>query len=217
MSLILDALRKSERTRQQSLTGQLGSGDLPSGPSRLPVPWLPLLAGVLAANALLLYFLWPRTPAMVAAPALPATAAVQHAETGYRPAVRSLASEAIGPDDTPGTPSRPIPAPSPVSRFTPPGNPSLAAAQAAETPPVPAGLGAMQSIDDLPPEVRQSLPALHMDVHGYATRPADRFVVINLKQYHIGNTLAEGPVLKDIVPQGAVLEFRGVTFLLPPS
>lgn len=217
MSLILDALRKSERTRQQSLTGQLGSGELPSGPSRLPVPWLPLLGVVLVANALLLYFLWPRNPVMMAAPALPATPAVQHADAAYHPAVRSLASEAIGPDDTPGTPSRPIPAPGPVSRFTPPGNPSLAAPQAAETAPVPAGLGAMQSIDDLPPEVRQSLPALHMDVHGYATRPADRFVVINLKQYHIGNTLAEGPVLKDIVPQGAVLEFRGVTFLLPPS
>jgi len=217
MSLILDALRKSERTRQQSLTGQLGSSELPSGPSRLPVPWLPIIAVILAANALLLYFLWPRNPTVATAPALPATAAVQHAEAAYRPAVRSLASEAISPDDTPGTPSRPIPVPAPASRFTPPGNPSLAAPQAAETAAVPAGLGALQSIDDLPPELRQALPVLHMDVHGYASRPADRFVVINLKQYRIGNTLAEGPVLKDIVPQGAVLEFRGVTFLLPPS
>ena len=216
MSLILDALRKSERARQQSLTGQLGSNELPSGPGRLPVPWLPLMAVVLAANALLLYFVWPRNEAVTPVRAV-ATAPGPQAEAAYHPAVRSLASEAISPDDTPATPARPIPVPAPVSRFVPPGNPSLAAPQAAETAAVPAGLGALQSIGDLPPEVRQTLPALHMDVHGYAARPADRFVVINLRQYRIGNTLAEGPVLKDIVPQGAVLEFHGVTFLLPPS
>ena len=58
---------------------------------------------------------------------------------------------ATGP---PRAPSRPIPVPAPASRFTPPGNPSLAAPQAAETAAVPAGLGALQSIDDLPPELR---------------------------------------------------------------
>jgi hypothetical protein len=54
-----------------------------------------------------------------------------------------------------------------------------------------------------------------MDVHGYVGNPKDRFVVINLKQYHIGDVLDEGPTLKDILPQGAVLEFHGTTFLLP--
>jgi general secretion pathway protein B len=212
MSLILDALRKSERTRQQSLTGQLGSGELPTGPSRLPVPWLPVITAILIANALLLYFLWPH-PAPVT-PAQTAAASALPAAVPYHPAVRSLAAEAISPDDTPAAPARPIPVPAPVSHLAPPGNPSAVSAQSAA---IPAGLGALQSIDELPPEVRQSLPALHMDVHGYAGNPAERFVVINLKTYRIGNTLAEGPVLKDIVPQGAVLEFHGVTFLLPPS
>ena len=210
MSLILDALRKSERTRQQSLTGQLGSGELPTGPSRLPVPWLPIIAAVLMANALLLYFLWPHPQ-----PAASITnASAPAAAVPYHPAVRSLASEAISPDDTPAAPARPIPVPAPVSHLAPPGNPSAVPAQSAA---VPAGLGAMQSIDELSPDLHQALPALHMDVHGYSRNPAERFVVINLKTYRIGDTLAEGPVLKDIVPQGAVLEFRGVTFLLPPS
>lgn len=208
MSLILDALRKSERTRQQSLTSQLGS-ELPTGPSRVPVPWLPVIAAILTANALLLYFLWPRSVVVT-----PSLSAASVSTPAYHPAVRSLASEAISPDDAPASPARPIPVPAPVSHLAPPGNPSVVPAQSAA---VPAGLGAMQSIDDLPPDVRQSLPALHMDVHGYARNTADRFVVINLKTYRIGNTLVEGPVLKDIVPQGAVLEFRGVTFLLPPS
>ena len=203
MSLILDALRKSERTRQQSLTGQLGSGELPTGPSRLPVPWLPIIAAILAANALLLYFLWPH-PAPVSATPLQTAATVAAAAVPYRPTVRSLASEAISPDEVPA----------PVSHLAQPGNPSAVPAQSAA---VPAGLGALQSIDELAPDVRQALPALHMDVHGYTKDPAERFVVINLKTYRIGNTLAEGPVLKDIVPQGAVLEFHGATFLLPPS
>ncbi|HSN16786.1 MAG TPA: general secretion pathway protein GspB [Gammaproteobacteria bacterium] len=212
MSLILDALRKSERTRQQSLTGQLGSGDMPAGPSRLPVPWLPLIAAILAVNALVLYFLWPHTAPLMQAPA----ATPLPASSPYRPTVRSLASEAISPDEAPASPARPIPVPAPVSHLAPPGNPSTIGPQAAQSAPVAAGLGALQSIDELPPEIRQALPALHMDVHGYAAKPADRFVVINLKTYRIGDTLAEGPVLRDIVPQGAVLEFHGVTFLLPP-
>ena len=56
MSLILDALRKSERTRQQTLTGQLGAGETPVGVSRLPVPWIPLFGALLAVNGVLLFF-----------------------------------------------------------------------------------------------------------------------------------------------------------------
>ena len=203
MSLILDALRKSERTRQQSLTGQLGVSETPAGPSRLPVPWLPIIGVIVVVNVLLLAFLWPRS-----APAPLAAAPVATVAPAYHPAVRSLAGEAVGPEQA-SVPASPVtPAsdtPNPVQQ------PSAPIAN------VPRGLGAVQSLDDLPADFRQSLPRLHMDVHGYATKPADRFVVINLKQYRIGDTLADGPVLKDIVPQGAVLEFRGTTFLLPAN
>jgi len=207
MSLILDALRKSERTRQQSLTGQLGAGETPAGPSRLPVPWLPIIAAIVVVNALLLVFLWPRREAPAQAPVAPVAAMTP----AYHPAVRSLAGEAVGPEQasTPAAPASPI---SPAADI-----PSAAPRPPAPTVDVSRGLGAAQSLDELPPDFRQSLPRLHMDVHGYAAKPADRFVVINLKSYRIGDTLAEGPVLKDIVPQGAVLEFHGVTFLLPPS
>ena len=199
MSLILDALRKSERARQQSLTGKLGAAETPAGPSRLPIPWLPIIAAIVAVNVSLLVFLWPRN---APAPPAPAVAAVP----AYHPAVRPLAGEAAGPEQTPAVPIAPAgddsgavtPAPAPAAS-------------------VPRGLGAVQSLDDLPADFRQSLPRLHMDVHGYAVKPTDRFVVINLKQYRIGDTLADGPVLKDIVPQGAVLEYHGTTFLLPAN
>ena len=202
MSLILDALRKSERTRQQTLTGQLCAGETPAGVSRLPVPWIPLFGALLAVNVLLLFFFWPHAerPAPIQAPvAAPVPTAA------YHPDVRPLAEEA----DAGGPP---VPAPSPASRFVPTGNPSIAA-------PVRAygNQPAVQTLDELPPDMRQGLPALHLDVHAYNKDPAERFVVINLQRYRVGDQLAEGLKLVDILPQGAVLEFRGTTFLLPAS
>ena len=74
----------------------------------------------------------------------------------------------------------------------------------------------LPAYDSLPADFRQSLPALHLDVHGYAEKPGERFVVINLQRYRIGDSLPEGVQVVDIVPQGVVLEFHGTRFLLPP-
>jgi general secretion pathway protein B len=202
MSLILDALKKSERTRQQSLTAQLGSGEVPGGSSRLPVPWVTLIGVMLVANALLLFFFWPRAaPVPVPAPLVSAPA-----PQAYRPSVRPLAQET---DDV-VTPQ----APAQTGASVPPASPQPSSVH---TAPITLPAALPPAMDSLPDELRQSLPVLHMDVHGYAGNPQDRFVVINLKQYHIGDSVADGVVLKDIVPQGAVLEYRGSTFLLPAS
>jgi len=61
----------------------------------------------------------------------------------------------------------------------------------------------------------QALPELHLDVHVYATRPADRFVYINMRKYKEGNTLQEGPVLEKIRRDGVVLNYQGLRFVLP--
>ena len=203
MSLILDALRKSERVRHQSLTGQLSAGETPAGPARLPVPWVTLIGLILVANALLLFFFWPR-PVPSAVPA-----AVVHAPAppqAYRPSVRPLAQET---DDVVVAPQTPAQGGATILTA-----PARAVAQPAPTA-SPAILP--PAIDSLPEDLRQSLPALHLDVHGYAGNPKERFVVINLRQYHIGDSVADGVTLKDIVPQGAVLEYRGSLFLLPAS
>ena len=210
MSLILDALRKSERTRQQSLTGQLGAGEMPAGVSRMPVPWMPILIVILAVNGLLLFFFWPKSENPVATSSAPALPVAPPA--AYHPDVRPLAQEA----DAGGPP---VPAPSPSSRFAPPGNPSIAAPVRAQAPAVTAGSSASaspQGIDSLPADLHQALPALHLDVLAYAKDPADRFVVINLQRFHVGDQVADGVQLVGILAQGAVLEFRGATFLLPP-
>jgi hypothetical protein len=61
----------------------------------------------------------------------------------------------------------------------------------------------------------QELPELHLDVHVFATRPADRFVYINMRKYHEGATLQEGPTIERIRRDGVILSYQGLRFLMP--
>lgn len=187
MSLILDALRKSERSRQHSLSAQVGTVDTPPARTHLPVPWSTLIGLLLAVNAVVLAVVYWRGSAPPPAAAAPA----------YRPEVRPLAEEAAQAGaETPAPPA--------------------AAAGNAGPPAVnPAPPAPLPTAENLATQIPASLPALHLDVHGYASKPSERFVVINLHRYQVGDTLVEGPKVIDIVPQGVVLEYQGSTFLLP--
>jgi general secretion pathway protein B len=59
-----------------------------------------------------------------------------------------------------------------------------------------------------------ALPTLRLELHAYSAKPADRFVFINGTKYLEGATLAEGPRLLKIAPNGAVLVYLGRRFLL---
>ncbi|MBS0365841.1 MAG: general secretion pathway protein GspB [Proteobacteria bacterium] len=63
--------------------------------------------------------------------------------------------------------------------------------------------------------VTASLPPLHLDLHVYAARPADRFVMINMHKLRQGEMLPDGVRVDDITPDGAVLSYNGSRFLLP--
>ncbi len=73
----------------------------------------------------------------------------------------------------------------------------------------------LPSINEINLVGQQALPPLHLDVHVYATNPADRFVYINMQKYREGATLAEGPVLERIRRDGVVLNYNGLRFVLP--
>ena len=60
-----------------------------------------------------------------------------------------------------------------------------------------------------------ALPEMHLDIHVYSARPADRFVFVNMQKYTEGQALKEGPTLERITTDGAVLNHRGMRFLLP--
>ena len=58
------------------------------------------------------------------------------------------------------------------------------------------------------------LPNLRLDLHVFATKPQERFVMINMHKLHEGDSLPEGVRVESITPEGAVLSHDGAKFLL---
>ena len=234
MSLILDALRKSERTRQQSLTGRVSAADPPAR-ARIPVPWATIVGLLLILNVAVLAIIFWRSHAQ----RIPRASAVTTSNTGapkapapvpiYRPAVRSLAAEAAAAGSAPASVQAAVaPSALTVAGAAAPASPTAAGVTGA-TPatsttaisqPAAAGIVVLNAdsappLDTLPLAFQQSLPPLHLDVHSYSANPANRFVVINMQRYRAGDTLKQGPKLISIVPDGVVLKYHGQEFLLP--
>lgn len=59
------------------------------------------------------------------------------------------------------------------------------------------------------------IPQLRLDLHVYAMRPQDRFVMINMHKLREGDSLPEGVHVESILPEGVVLSYNGSRFLLP--
>jgi general secretion pathway protein B len=59
------------------------------------------------------------------------------------------------------------------------------------------------------------IPQLRLDLHVFAVRQQDRFVMINMHKLHEGDTTPEGVHVENITPEGAVLSYNGSRFLLP--
>jgi general secretion pathway protein B len=221
MSFILDALRKSEIERQrQSMPGFM---DAPVSLRRGRLPlWAILLGCLLAINIVVLIVLLmrnggpsiastaarhdlpladvkppavdehfsPLSGAPVYAPEIP----VPPAEASSNESAAAVAPRAIAQRAAPHTLRRP--------------DPVLTEEEADNDEVLP-------SISEINLTGAQALPELHLDVHVYGTKPADRFVYINMRKYKEGNTLQEGPVLEKIRRDGVVLNYQGLRFILP--
>ena len=130
-----------------------------------------------------------------------------------KPVIPDRPPTAYKPEETNRSPRLPTPtvAPAPPPSWARNGNsrsPEPAARERVSTKSMTSYLG-------LPKATRDNIPALNMNAHVFSTNPARSFVLINSKRYRIGDFLAEGPELVDILPDGAVLEHRGSEFLLP--
>jgi general secretion pathway protein B len=224
MSFILDALKKSEIERQrQSMPGLI---DTPPAlrRSRLPL-WAVLLGCLLAVNMVVLIFVLLRNGAPAAAsapasradpaPADPKSPALDDhfsplsAAPVYAPEIPVAAAETSSnaPAAAPAAPRTLAQRAAPHSFRRP--DPVLVEAEADDNDEL------LPSINQINLTGAQALPEMHLDVHVYATKPADRFVYINMRKYHEGNTLQEGPVLERIRRDGVVLNYQGLRFVLP--
>lgn len=216
MSFILDALKKSEVERQRKSTP--GVADIPDAraPSRTP-RWLWALAGLLAVNfvVLVVILLRPGAGAGTASITQPvelpdnAPPAASFSDLVAEAKESRKERDAATPPPGNGAPQEPGPAArTPAPRSAP-------VAGDTASPSGPVDIGTLATFQELRARGDLMLPDLHVDLHVYAERPADRFVIINMARYKEGATLAEGPVVKRILPNGAVLGHQGTEFFLP--
>jgi general secretion pathway protein B len=232
VSFILDALKKSELERQrQSIPGLVDSGVL-TPRARLPV-WAIALGALLAVNLLVLMVVlargWlqgPHTP-VAAVPASPAPAVQAERSTtpGAAPASHFSPMDAspqyapeipvAPPPEMPVSPSKSGSAVSSGSRALRRTDPLLSDESAKSSDYQAENDEVLPTINEISLSGAQALPELHLDVHVYATRPAERFVYVNMRKYHEGSTLEEGPTVERIRRDGVVLNYQGLRFLLP--
>ena len=228
MSFILDALKKSENERQRQHGPTLV--DVPMGRRKAAQPWLTIgVAALLLANLSVLALVYLRhkdnnanaplvtvqPPPQVAAPSpvpVPNTPLAQKTAPPAQGSVRPLADEANPPaeieyESVPASAAEMPPDGPPLVRSL---NGTNATAQAHSPP-----SEMVPTINDVGGANAAGLAELHLDVHVYAQQASARFVFINTRKYVEGQTLAEGPSVEQITPDGVILVYRGRRFLLP--
>ncbi len=180
---------------------------------------------LLVVNLLLLSFALTRKGSAVTASPPPTPVPAAH-ETSPAPDARHFSPLDSAPVYAPEIPvpaaDHPAPEP-PAASHTPS---AAAETTAARTPhhadPVLTdedskadNLEVLPSISEISLSGAQALPELHLDVHVYATKPAERFVYINMRKYHEGSVLQDGPTVERIRRDGVVLNYQGLRFILP--
>ena len=199
MSFILDALKKSETERQRQ--NAPGFADVPEArdPPRAP-RWLWVLGGLLAVNLVVLLGVMLRSdlPPITGSsePVDPAPPVDQPPRDALfsemvEEAKKSQSQQGVVVNGTIEEGASPIPKPS-----------------AAVTT-------SYRTFNELRANGTLQLPDLHLDIHVYSDQPSERFIFVNMTKYREQATLAEGPIVKEITPEGVILEHLGNGFLLP--
>jgi len=208
MSFILDALKKSETERQRQNTP--GFADVPDGadhPPRAP-RWLWVLGGLLAVNLIVLVGVMLR-------PDLPTTTGV----TGPGETIPNDEGSERDSSFLQMVEAAKKKQPQPIAEAAEGKSPSdrpMAAAVPASIVESPETITASYvTFNELRANGTVVLPDLHLDIHVYSDEPAERFVFVNMSKYREQARLTEGPLVKEIVPEGVILEHLGNGFLLP--
>jgi hypothetical protein len=81
----------------------------------------------------------------------------------------------------------------------------------------PAAEDSLPTANDLRLEGFLTGPPLHLDLHVYYPESHRRVVFISGDKYREGDRVRNGPVVREIVPQGVILEERGRQYLLLPD
>ena len=214
MSFILDALKKSETERQQQGPSDFANVPASSDSPRAP-RWLWILAALLGINLLVLLGVLLRDDAPDAGPTA-AQEVSRRAESAAGPSFSERIEQARARESTARTEA--ATRPDTGTERSSAGNEQQAPAPAPRPAPRPQPeftLAALPTADELRANGTIQMADLHLDIHVYSEKPADRFVFINMVRHRENSRLAEGPVVQEITPEGVILDYQGTRFLLP--
>jgi len=203
MSFILDALKKSEAQRQRADAPALY--EMKMAPPRQGVPaWLLVLGGLLIINIGVLCVVLLRGNHSAAPQAAANTSGTGASAAPAPAAVMPPAAAAASP----------LAASAPAT--APAGADDAPAVEAAPAPPVANGVnsGDVPTYDQAASAPGANLPELKLDLHAYATNPADRFVFLNMTKLKEGQSSPAGVRVESITPDGAILSWQGSRFFL---
>ena len=66
--------------------------------------------------------------------------------------------------------------------------------------------------EELPLSIQREIPAMAIQLHAYARKPAERLVSINSIRLREGGQLMAGLRLEEITPDGMIFSYRGYRF-----
>jgi len=238
MSFILDALKKSETDRQRQASPALFEVKVAAPRRGLPM-WAIGVGALLVVNVAVLLWVLLRDrdganphvaangPANNAAPAASATQAgmvtVTIPSTQLNIPLNAVPQGQPAPQTGVVTPNQapplaeepmlseqePVVPPDYDSRdYRPAITPEQAGAVAAAR-----RAGELPSRDEVLSQGTQ-IPDVRLDLHVYATEPAERFVFVNMRKLREGESLPSGVKVEEITPRGAKLSYRGTRFAL---
>lgn len=266
MSLILEALKKSEANRRLGQAPDLGTPFSPARRERSPLWAVVLIVLALGAGAWWWFggghdsaapvvppTLTPsakhtvavQTPEPSTLPAQQDTArvnrqaptnqqqfwvAAQRTRDGHPPAQQDIKPApaplpAVEPHRAPAAPiatQAVASTPKPAELHTPQPHPEnvVPSTHLAPAPPAVAAPPALPRLDvptyyDLPFATRKALPALSMSMHVYTADPKQRFIILDGTRMAEGDSMPDNVSLREIRPDGVILEFQGQRFFFP--
>lgn len=228
MSYILDALKKAESERERGTVPGLHSQStplrIPAGEARVVAKPL-VLAGAALALTLLGVLAWrlsgPVTPAtgasmpssaaspaptgqtVTAIPVAPVAAVVSAVSVASAAATASAVANTASPEVKPAVPvARPPPA---QPEMRPQSVTTVTAAPAPSSNPV-------VPFNELPADIRQTLPKLVISGSTYSDNRALRMLIINGEVFREGEKPAPDVQLEQIRAKSAVLNFKGLRY-----
>jgi general secretion pathway protein B len=207
MSLILDALKKSQRERHKGKTPRLTSvhGKLsvsrPKSSFRPVLFLFSLISLAIGAGACYVYLASKDAIKIADMPPTKQleTASVTIAEAPPEMSTDEFATSPSGPPVNPGS-STSIP--------------EVPAISGAETQPLlkEEPEGSLPSYENLPTEIRIRVPVFHFSGHTYSNDPAQRMIIVNSSIKREGETIGVNARLIEITWDGVIVEFEGTRF-----